>query len=207
MGNFRKKIMNSCIICWVLSCQRTDSVTQTCLATACNQLYCYVLRSIESNQNAIFPLIFALSPLSRILLYGVSFIAHTICYFWRLLWPLVPGQTSSQPASAHLRHLAIHAGQRGCSQQGPGSFQRPCDIHPWGNTAVGGAASRTWYPHHRRPLPLEHQLSLVSDPSRAPGSGQVPVHRSPVEEKLWQHMEQSSQPHFQPAWDQCCAAR
>lgn len=150
---------------------------------------------------------FSFPPPCRIFLHGVSIITHTLSYLWWLLWPPVPGQTSPQPPCTHLSHLAVHAGEHGRWRRGPGRVQRPGDFHTWGDATVGGAAAGPGYPHHSRPLPLQHQFSLVGDPSGTPRSRQVPVHRRLMEEELWQQLEQSGQSHLQLAGHQCYTAR
>lgn len=147
-----------------------------------------------------------LSP-SRILFHGVCLITDTIRDLRRLIWPPVPGQTSSQPPCAHFCYLALHASWHRSQWQRSGRVQRPGDFHPWGHAAVGGAVAGARYPHHSWPLSLQHQLPPVSDPGGASRGRQVPVHRHPLEEKLRQQLEQSGQPHFQPSWHQCSTAR
>lgn len=147
-----------------------------------------------------------LSPfvsLSRVLLHGVSLIPDTLHHLRRLLRSPVSGQTSAQPPCPHIRHLALHARQR----RGRRRVQRPGNFHPGGHAAVGRAAARPRHPHHGGPLPLQYQLPAVGDPGRAARGREVPVHGRPVEEELRQQLEQSGQPHLQPARHQRPTAR
>lgn len=166
------------------------------------------LKSSLVSGKAIYECILTLLLLSsRILLYGVGLIADTIHKLRRLVWPAVLGQASSQPSSPHFCYVALYADWHWRWWPESGRVQRPGDFHPWGHSAVGGAAAGAGYPHHSRPVPFQHQLPAVGDPGRAPRSGEVPVHCCPLEEKLRQQLEQSSQPHFQLAWHQCATAR